>query len=390
MAASSYDEALRRVLAHEGGNDDDPRDPGGRTSRGILQREWDAWRRTNPGLPADVWRAPQDQIEAIYRQKYWAALRCDDLPAGVDYAVFDYGVNSGNSRAARALQRFVGTIVDGEVGRNTIAAARATDALQLIDRICDERLAFLQGLRTWSTFGKGWGRRVAEVREVAKAMATSSMPAEKKPAGSCAETKAPISSRMSELALAMLARFAPAIAANPNSAAAARAPAASAQSAGPPWLVAGLKDIGFHETGTSRGIEKFIASAKCGNLGDPWCAIWVNAKLEDCGIDGTRSAGARSFEHDPNFLQLDGPALGAIGTMWRKSSSAGAGHVFLYLGENEKGVLGLAGNQSDGVRRAYQDRSRIVGYWWPKSVPLPKTGKVFISGCDEPVGGTEI
>lgn len=382
MAASSYDEALRRVLAHEGGNDDDPRDPGGRTSRGILQREWDAWRRTNPGLPADVWRAPQDQIEAIYRQNYWAALRCDDLPAGVDYAVFDYGVNSGNSRAAKALQRFTGTVVDGEIGRNTIAATMATDAVKLIDRICDERLAFLQGLPTWSTFGKGWGRRVAEVREVAKAMATPSMPVETKSAGSPAATKVPISRRLSELARAMLARFAPE--------AAARAPAAAAPNAAPPWLVGGLKDIGFHETGTNRGIEKFIVSAKCGSLGDPWCAIWVNAKLEDCGIGGTRSAGARSFERDPNFLKLDGPASGAIGTMRRGSPSAGAGHVFLYLGENERGVLGLAGNQSDGVRRAYQDRSRIVGYWWPKSVPLPKTGKVFISGCDEPVGGTEI
>jgi uncharacterized protein (TIGR02594 family) len=389
MAASSYDEALRRVLAHEGGNDDDPRDPGGRTSRGILQSEWDAWRRTNPGLPADVWRAPQDQIEAIYRQKYWAALRCDDLPPGVDYAVFDYGVNSGNS-AARALRRFARTIVDGEIGQNTIAAARATDAIKLIERICDERLAFLQGLQTWSTFGKGWGRRVAEVREVAKAMATPSLPAEKKLAGSPVETKASISSRVSELARAMLARFVPAIATEPGSATAARAPAASTQNAGPPWLVAGLEDIGFHETGTNRGIEKFIASAKCGSLGDPWCAIWVNAKLEDCGIGGTRSAGARSFERHRNFLQLAGPALGAIGTVWRGSPSSGAGHVFLYLAENEKGVLGLAGNQSDGIRRAYQDRSRIVGYWWPKSVALPKTGKVFISGCDEPVGATEV
>jgi Glycosyl hydrolase 108 len=92
MAASSYGEALARLLVHEGGNDDDPRDPGGRTSRGILQREWDVWRRGHPGLPADVWRAPQNQVEAIYRQNYWNALRCDDLPAGVDYAVFDYGV----------------------------------------------------------------------------------------------------------------------------------------------------------------------------------------------------------------------------------------------------------------------------------------------------------
>jgi lysozyme family protein len=75
--------------------------------------------RIHPGLPADVWQAPQEQVEAIY----WNALACDQLPAGVDYCVFDYGVNSGNSRAAVALQQFVGTTVDGEIGPLTIAAA---------------------------------------------------------------------------------------------------------------------------------------------------------------------------------------------------------------------------------------------------------------------------
>lgn len=173
MAASSYGEALARLLVHEGGNDDDPRDPGGRTSRGILQREWDVWRRGHPGLPADVWRAPQDQVEAIYRQNYWNALRCDDLPAGVDYAVFDYGVNSGIGRAAKVLQRLVGTAVDGEVGPDTIAATKRANAGKLIEAICDERLAFLQGLRTWPTFGKGWSRRVREVRAAALKMAKS-------------------------------------------------------------------------------------------------------------------------------------------------------------------------------------------------------------------------
>lgn len=66
MAASSYAEALRRLLQHEGGNDDDPRDPGGRTSRGIIQREWNVWRETHPGLPADVWQAPQSRAEKYY------------------------------------------------------------------------------------------------------------------------------------------------------------------------------------------------------------------------------------------------------------------------------------------------------------------------------------
>jgi lysozyme family protein len=159
------------TLEWEGGNDDDPRDPGGRTSRGIIQREWDVWRQTHPGLPSDVWEAPQSQVLAIYREKYWDALSCGQLPPGVDFCVFDYGVNSGNSRSAKALQQLVGTATDGEIGPLTIAAAAKADAASLVNKICDQRLAFLRGLSTWSVFGRGWTNRVEGVRRAARGMA---------------------------------------------------------------------------------------------------------------------------------------------------------------------------------------------------------------------------
>src|SRR5262249_59876003 len=119
----------------------------GRRRGGFLRGDGVVGRRGRPGLPADVWRAPQDRVEAIYRQNYWNALRCDDLPAGVDYAVFDYGVNSGIGRAAKVLQRLVATAVDGEGGPDTVAATKRASAPQLIEAIWDERRAFPQGLR---------------------------------------------------------------------------------------------------------------------------------------------------------------------------------------------------------------------------------------------------
>lgn len=147
----------------------------------------------------------------------------------------------------------------------------------------------------------------------------------------------------------------------------------------PSWYVAGAKDIGFHEIGVNQGIDKFIASAKCGALGDPWCAIWVNAKLEDAGIRGTRSAAARSFETNTGFVRLSGPALGCIVTMWRGSIASGTGHVFLYDGENASGVRGIGANEDDGIRRSFHQPARIVGYWWPKSVPLPVIAKIIVT-----------
>jgi uncharacterized protein (TIGR02594 family) len=187
-ASQRFADGVALVLKDEGGNDDDPRDPGGGTSRGILQREWDVWRRTHAGLPSDVWQAPQDQVLAIYHEKYWNPLCCDDLPAGVDYAVFDYGVNSGIGRAAKVLQGFVGADVDGEIGPKTIAATAGADAATLIKRICDERLAFLQGLATWGTFGRGWTNRVNGVRSHALAMVGTAAPA---PTPTPAPTPAP-------------------------------------------------------------------------------------------------------------------------------------------------------------------------------------------------------
>ena len=110
----------------------------------------------------------------------------------------------------------------------------------------------------------------------------------------------------------------------------------------PRWVTAGLQDIPFHETGDNQGIEKFIQQAKCGRPGNRWCAIWTNAKLEVSKIPGTGSALAVSFRNHPNFVNLSGPALGAI-VVWNH-------HVGFYIGQSSSGaILTLGGNQGDMV-----------------------------------------
>jgi uncharacterized protein (TIGR02594 family) len=147
----------------------------------------------------------------------------------------------------------------------------------------------------------------------------------------------------------------------------------------PPWITAGLQDLGFHETGDNQGIESFIAQAKCGQLGDPWCAIWVNAKLEQSGIAGARSASSQSFRDNPNFVELDGPVLGAIAVYWRRSPDSGLGHVGFYMGETATQILTLGGNESDAVRNQFEPRARLHGYWWPASVPVPDGGVINVT-----------
>jgi lysozyme family protein len=182
MAASSYYDALARLLAHEGGYTNHSSDPGGPTNFGITLADYR--RHINPDAAAvDVKAMKRSEAVAIYRAQYWDALRCDELPAGDDYAVFDYGVNSGIGRAGKVLRRVLklsdatAAITDG-----VLACARRRDAVELVRAICDERLSFLKRLKTWPVFGAGWGRRVAEVRAVALAMATAQAKAEPKPA----------------------------------------------------------------------------------------------------------------------------------------------------------------------------------------------------------------
>lgn len=162
---------VAEVLRHEGGYVDHPRDPGGCTNRGITRATLESWR----GQPTDcaaVRALTEAEARAIYRARYWDAVRGDDLPAGVDLAVFDLAVNSGVGRAARMLQQALGTAVDGIIGPQTMAMLVASDPARLVDAICARRLEFLKGLPTWPTFGRGWERRVVDVRAKAAAMCT--------------------------------------------------------------------------------------------------------------------------------------------------------------------------------------------------------------------------
>ena len=170
MAASSYDEALRRLLIHEGGYTNHPSDPGGPTNFGITIGDYRRYVKSD-ATAADVRAMRIEDAKAIYRAKYWNALRCDQLPAGLDYALFDYGVNSGTGRAAKVLQRTLSFPDDGRMTDALLAAVRKRAAGDLVAQVCDERLAFLKRLKTWPVFGTGWGRRVAEVRAVGLAMA---------------------------------------------------------------------------------------------------------------------------------------------------------------------------------------------------------------------------
>ncbi len=168
MPSERFDEVLPRVLRREGGYVEHPADPGGATKFGITPSTL-ARARGRPVSAAEVRELTQAEAADIYRRFYWEAVRADALPPGVDEAVFDLAVHSGPGRAVKLLQRLLGVAEDGIIGPKTLAALAERDPASLVEALAAARLAFLQRLPTWPVFGRGWSRRVREVKEASLA-----------------------------------------------------------------------------------------------------------------------------------------------------------------------------------------------------------------------------
>ena len=165
--------SLKLMFGDEGGFVNNPKDPGGATKYGITFNTLRASRAPKKTTVADVKSLTLAEAARIADKQYWQKVAGDDLPAGLDYAAFDFAYNSGVKQAALELQRIVGVTPDGIIGAKTLAAVHdyiARHGVQdLIRRYCDARLNFMRGLKSlWPTFGRGWTRRVTGIDPLGK------------------------------------------------------------------------------------------------------------------------------------------------------------------------------------------------------------------------------
>ncbi|MGN7750555.1 glycoside hydrolase family 108 protein [Sinorhizobium sp. 22678] len=177
----NFKRALSLVLKHEGGWSDHPKDPGGATMKGVTLTSFRQYVKPT-ATKADLRKITDEQLATVYRRHYWDAVHGAELPDGIDYAAFDFAVNSGPSRSAKYLQAVVGVTQDGRIGPATLKSVRSKRPADVVNALCDKRMAFLKDLSTWKTFGKGWTRRVSDVRAEAIRMAGSSAPSPNSPA----------------------------------------------------------------------------------------------------------------------------------------------------------------------------------------------------------------
>jgi len=166
----NWEMAFQMVLKHEGGYVNNPKDPGGMTNLGVTKKVWEEY--VGHSVDENIMRGlTPDMVQPLYKKNYWDRIKGDQLPDGVDYAAYDLAVNSGVGRAAKYLQQIAGVPADGIIGPKSLEAIKACPAEEVVDALCDMRLEFLKRLPTWTTFGKGWERRVVEVKQKASTMA---------------------------------------------------------------------------------------------------------------------------------------------------------------------------------------------------------------------------
>ncbi|MEN9433893.1 MAG: hypothetical protein RLZZ422_1482 [Pseudomonadota bacterium] len=177
-----FDELFPLLIQAEGTKYvDHPNDPGSATKYGITRKTLADWRGIKPYFQLDkkeVRYLTLDEAKAIYKAHYWDVIKGDSLPIGVDYVVLDYAVNSGCSRAIKQLQTLLQVSIDGVVGDETLSALKkrlvTAPALEnFITQYTEARLSFLQSLKHWVVFGRGWGHRVQRVSAISIKMAQS-------------------------------------------------------------------------------------------------------------------------------------------------------------------------------------------------------------------------
>lgn len=169
----NFEASFDHLIKSEGGYVWNKDDSGGETNLGVTKGAWGSYlgREIEPG---EMKALTVDDVKPFYKKMYWDKLCCNDLPQGVDYAVFDFGVNAGTGRSAKFLQRAVGAVPDGAIGSATLGKVKAMDADALLQAFSDQKEAFYKSIvennPTQSKFLKGWLNRVASVQTTAESM----------------------------------------------------------------------------------------------------------------------------------------------------------------------------------------------------------------------------
>lgn len=157
-----------------------------------------------------------------------------------------------------------------------------------------------------------------------------------------------------------------------------------------PWIVEAKKHIGLKEVPGPKSnptIVGWLKSLKAWYQEDasPWCGLLVAKCMQDSGVSIPKYW-MRALDWSTWGVKLDKPIDGCVVVFKR----TGGGHVGFVMGETKDGFLSvLGGNQGDAVSIAKFDKSRVVGYYWPKEFPVPANQGLSIVSASGSVSTNE-
>lgn len=159
-----FERAIEFVLRFEGGYSNDPNDDGnwtgGEKGKGELKgTKFGISAKAYPKL--HIYGLTRGQCIALYRKHYWDACKCDQLPEGIAFVVFDAAVNQGVNASIRMLQNSLNVTSDGVIGPVTLKAATLADNRETLTSLIAERCLRYTKAKTIAIYGRGWFRRVA-------------------------------------------------------------------------------------------------------------------------------------------------------------------------------------------------------------------------------------
>ena len=136
----------------------------------------------------------------------------------------------------------------------------------------------------------------------------------------------------------------------------------------PSWLEVARKEIGVCEVPGSKSNPRILeydqaTILKATNDETAWCSAFVNWCFGQVGIEGTRSAVARSWIQWGH--EIKEPALGCVCVL-KRGLSLWQGHVGFFVGEGPAGHIQiLGGNQGNAVKIEAFPVSKIISYRMP-------------------------
>lgn len=135
-----------------------------------------------------------------------------------------------------------------------------------------------------------------------------------------------------------------------------------------PWFPIAHAEVGVHEvvgSGDNPRIVEYLrsttlAAPEVSNDETPWCSAFVNWCVEKAGHAGTDSAWARSWLNWGK--KTTNPSPGCVAVFRREVNS---GHVAFFVGESNKGIRVLGGNQGNAVNISVYPTGRLLGFRVP-------------------------